>query len=444
MLETVREFGLERLEASGEEEAVRAAHAACVTTMVEEASGRLLSSEFKQVAARLDAELDNVRAALAWLDEGGESDAGLWLADAMFHYWLVRGGYREGHRHLERALERADRSPRPVRARALVGAGWLARLHGDREVAAPLLTEGLAVSQAVGDREAEAAALHSLGFVALERGDLGQAIRWMERALALALEIESAAGTVRLLICATYTNLAQLALARDDVATAASYLAEARRRQRELGFAWGESHLLRCLGDLARARGEDGEALATYRESVRLARGPGDRRYLAEALAGIASVIVRRGQLEGATRLLAVAATLREQIGAPQGWGQPAHERSEAAARAALPPETFATAWAAGAALPLEEAIAEALNAAGPVGVSLPPSAPGPAVAIGLTGREREVLSLLVQGWSDRQIADALFVSPRTVNYHVTNLLAKLGLASRTAAAAYAMRHGMA
>ena len=87
MLETVREFGLERLAASGEESAVRAAHAAYVLAVVEAAIARLFSPEFDRVAARLDAELDNVRAALAWLDEAGEPEAGLRLAAAMFLYW---------------------------------------------------------------------------------------------------------------------------------------------------------------------------------------------------------------------------------------------------------------------------------------------------------------------------------------------------------------------
>ena len=100
--------------------------------VVEAAIARLFLPEFDGVAARLDAELDNVRAALAWLDEAGEPEAGLRLAAAMFLYWMVRGAYREGHRHLERALERADRAPTPARAMALTGAGWLARLHGER------------------------------------------------------------------------------------------------------------------------------------------------------------------------------------------------------------------------------------------------------------------------------------------------------------------------
>jgi non-specific serine/threonine protein kinase len=444
MLETVREFGLERLTASGEEEAVRTAHAACFLAVVETAVGRLFSSEFEPLAARLDAELDNVRAALDWLAEGGDAEAGLRLAGAMVSHWLVRGHFREGHRHLERALARADRALTPSRAKALVGAGWLARLHGDRAAAAPLLTEALAVARAAGDREDEALALHSLGFVALERGEHELATRELEEALALFSELEAGSSTEYWMVCVAHTNLGQVALARGDLAGAAGHLTEARRRQQALGFAWGEAHVLRCLGDLALARDDLTGALAAYRESVQHAQGPGDRRFLAEALAGIAAVAGAQGQPERAARLLAVAATLREQIGAPQGWGRPVHERGEAAARAAMPPEAFAAAWAAGAELPLADAIAEAL-AVEPVESSiLAAVVQDPAVAAGLTAREGEVLRLLAKGLTDREIGEALFISTRTVNYHVTNLLTKLNLETRTAAAAFALRHGLA
>ena len=376
--------------------------------MVEAAIARLFLPEFDRVAARLDAELDNVRAALAWLDEAGEPEAGLRLAAAMFLHWMVRDAYREGRRHLERALERADRAPTPARAMALTGAGWLAHLQGDREAAAPLLTEGLAVARAAGDREVEAVALAFLGFVEQEQGDDERATRGMEAALALHLELEAAPGAGRgqpwtpgmpTQVTALCANLAQVALARNDLAAAERYLAEARRRRQALGRGWLQSSIARCQGDLALAHGDQEGALAAYRESLEVARDRGERRFLAEAIAGIAGVDVARGQPERAARLLAAAAALREQLGAPQGWGRPVHESAAAAARAALPPEAFAAAWAAGTALPLEEAITEALQAADPAGVATPaPTAPDLAVAAGLTAREAEVLRLLAQG----------------------------------------------
>ena len=207
-----------------------------------------------------------------------------------------------------------------------------------------------------------------------------------------------------------------------------------------------QSYVARCQGDLALAHGDQEGALAAYRESLEVARDRGERRFLAEPIAGIAGVVVARGQPERAARLLAAAAALREEIGAPQGWGRRVHERAEAAARAALPPEAFAAAWAAGAALPLEEAVAEALASrrsrrgrdpgarrARPGGGGRADRARGGGPAPARAG-----------ALSDREIGEALSISPHTVHGHVTHLLAKLGLESRTAAAAFAVRHGLA
>ena len=123
-----------------------------------------------------------------------------------------------------------------------------------------------------------------------------------------------------------------------------------------------------------------------------------------------------------------------------EGWDRPAYERGIASARTGLSPESFAAAWAAGEAFPMASFIAEALA------VSVPMTAPHPLAgnAFGLTKREREVLHLLTGGLSDREIADALSISPRTAGYHTSNLLAKLGVDSRTAAVAFALRHGLA
>jgi DNA-binding NarL/FixJ family response regulator len=116
-----------------------------------------------------------------------------------------------------------------------------------------------------------------------------------------------------------------------------------------------------------------------------------------------------------------------------------------AAAREALEPAAFEAAWAAGATLPLEAAVAEALaDHASAEAAGTAPATPDPADALGLTPREIDVLRLLAHGRSNREIGEALFISPRTVNFHVTNLLAKLELGSRAAAAAFAVRHGLA
>jgi ATP/maltotriose-dependent transcriptional regulator MalT len=240
--------------------------------------------------------------------------------------------------------------------------------------------------------------------------------------------------------------MGQVALAYGDADRAKTHAEEAVRRQRQLGFIWALGDTLRILGDVARERGELGHALAVYRESVELTHDHGDRRFLANAVAGIAAVAATTGRLEHAARLYSATMALRGQMGAGvEAWQRSRHEGSVALVRAGLPAGVFATAWEAGEALSLEEIVSEALATVDLIAApdAVDALSDPTAADVGLTKREREVLHLLTAGLSDREIADALFISPRTAGYHVSNLLGKLGVASRTAAVAFALRHGL-
>jgi non-specific serine/threonine protein kinase len=274
----------------------------------------------------------------------------------------------------------------------------------------------------------------------LHRGHYDAATSWTEKALALYRELETTETAGSRYVSSAYALLGRIALARGDSAAAEEYLEEGLRRMRAQGFTWRLADTIRSLGDLARGRGDLDGALTRYAESVRLAEEHGDRLFLANALGGIASVAAAQRQPERAARLYAAAAAMRERIGASvEGWEGLTLERGEAAARAALTPAAFAAAWAAGERLPREAVVAEALAGVAP---GEEPRTPEAAMLAGLTTREREVLHLVVAGRGDREIAAALFISPRTVGGHVTNLLAKLGVDSRTSAAAFAVRHG--
>jgi predicted ATPase/DNA-binding CsgD family transcriptional regulator len=441
MLETIREFGLERLAANGEEQQVRSAHMTYILNLAEPSYERIFAHGYERILARLDAEHDNVRAALAWAEVAGEAKVGLRLAGAMTAFWVVRGHYREGQGWLERALSWGEPVATADRARALNGAGWLTRLQGEIDAAAVLQTEALAVARASGASLIVARALQALGLIDLQRGDHAAAARWMEQALEQFLAIESTAIAGAQYVSAAYTNLGQIALAQGDETGAVAHLEEALRRQRALGYAWMMGDTLRVLGDIARDRGDYTQALGSYRESVKLARDHRDRRFLAEVLSGIAGVAVAQGRPERAARLLGATAALRDQIGAAsEEWNRPARERVVALVQAALSPAAFESAWLAGKALSLEGVFAEALA---DVESSEAPSAADPVTAAGLTEREREVLRLLAQGLSDREIAAALSISERTAGNHVQHAMQKLGVDSRTAAAVFAVRHDL-
>jgi predicted ATPase/DNA-binding CsgD family transcriptional regulator len=445
MLETIREFGLERLAANGEERAVRAAHAAHLLALAETASRRIDDPDYERVLAHFDAEHDNLRAALTWAETAGECELGLRLAEAIGRFWAVRGHYREGRRWLARALACGDPSPSTARLRTLRAAGWLARLQGESAAAAALQAEALEAARAVGDGPNAAAALQELSLVLMHRGDHEQAIVQMEEALALLQGAEASTPAGAHLVSVAHANLAQIALAGGAPDRAAIHADEAVRRQRALGYTWALGDTLRIQGDVARERGDYVQAMAAYRECVTLIQDYGDRRFLTNALAGIASVAAALGQHERAARLYAATATLREQLGlGVESWQRARHDGALAAVRAALRSDSFAAAWAAGEVLVLDQAIVEALADTEPIEPSAPAVALDAANAAGLTAREREVLQLLAQGLSDRRIGETLSISTRTVNFHVTNVLAKLSLDSRTAAATFAIRHDIA
>ena len=207
-----------------------------------------------------------------------------------------------------------------------------------------------------------AGALSGLALVDLDRGRYAEAAARLDEALARYQELEPALVAGPVYVSQTLLRRGEAALAGGDLAGAARYLEEAERRQRAQSFAWGLSETLRYLGDLARARGDLDAALGCYRESLALAGERGDPLWAADALDGVAGVAAARGQAERAARLFGAAAALREQLGAAVvPWEHPARERDLAAARAALEPAAFEAAWAAGAALPLEAAVAEAL-----------------------------------------------------------------------------------
>lgn len=447
MLETVREFGLERLAASGadEQSAVRAAHAAYVLALTGPVREWPFAPGYMEALTQLDAELGNIRAALAWAESSGDAELGLRLAGSMSYYWMMRGHFREGRDWLQRTLRQADQAPLPLRLHAMNLAGALAAFQADCAVAATQLTEAVRLAHVSGDAVRAGMALAALGLAELQRGDYALAATQTEAAIQLLRAAETSATASPTALCRVYANLGRIAFARNDLARAAAALEESLWRARALGFIWGLGDTLRSLGDLARVRGDQQQALTCYHESIALAMDHGDPNFLAMALAGLAATVAREGRPEPAVRLAAAAAALRERIGVPaEAWQREAYERGLAQARQSLPPETFATLWAAGLALSAEAAIAEALVAAAPSPAQDEPPLPANAAQLaGLTPREIDVLRLLVEGLSDRDIAETLFLSPRTVGWHVNHLLAKLEVSSRTAAATVAVRRGL-
>ena len=225
-----------------------------------------------------------------------------------------------------------------------------------------------------------------------------------------------------------------------DLDRAEARFAEALARFRAMGNTFGTAMTLVNFGALARRRGDPTRAAALYAEGLALRWDQGDKVSIAVCLRGMARTAVLARQHQRAVRLFAAAEALREAIGAGEPRGDARAGQALAPARASLGEEAFAAAWAAGRALPLADAVAEALDvpdhATGPASVSA-------AERHGLTAREVEVLGLLAVGRTNPEIAETLFISTRTAQTHVQNIFAKLDIGTRAEAAAYAAKHGL-
>jgi predicted ATPase/DNA-binding NarL/FixJ family response regulator len=462
MLETVREFALDRLHTSDEVDAIHHRHAAFFTAFVESGDGvpsawrtglaaadpvwairlRLAGSRQAEWLDRLESNRDNLRAALDWLSHRGEPEAFLRLARSISTFWFFRGPYKDGRAWLEQALAQ-DRGASPLLRRdALFGIALMAGAQDDVARAESCAAEALAIAQASGISAGIVSCSVGVGLVSMQQGRFDQATAQLEEALTAARKLDDRE------VGAVCAGIALSVLGSSAFAQGELQLAEARSEaalleQRSVDDRWGMGVSLVRLGYAARDLGDLERAMPRFAEGLALVVELGDPRNIAMALDGVAGLAVARGLYERAGRLFGAAAALRESSGLPSDAAtRAANERDAGTVRSALGEDAFVAAWAASAALPLRVAIAEAAEIAAPGAIPASPPA-NAADALGLTARERDVLRLLQAGMTDREIADALSISERTAGNHVQHAMQKIGVSSRTGAAVYAARHGL-
>ncbi|HEU5432322.1 MAG TPA: LuxR C-terminal-related transcriptional regulator [Thermomicrobiales bacterium] len=436
MLETIREYALARLAESGEEATVRDAHAACCLRLAEDADPALSSHEQATGFRRLEAEHANLRAALGWLCHRGDAERGARLASALSWFWSSRGHLREARGWFDAFLAMPETAfSAETRAKLLLEAGNIAQWQGDWDDAAALVERSHSAWLALGHQRNVAITLRNLTSIALDRGDPERAAPLIEQSLILLRQFGSAWDVA----FATLLR-GRLRSARGEFAGAIDECAQAERLFREIGDRAYVAAALGERGFAALRMGDAAAARATYAASLTLARELDQPWWIAWALAGAAELALRDADPARAARLLGAATALRDAIGAIRETRILAADRRTAdAAQAALGADGFAAAFAEGRSLPVDAAIAEALAPA--------PAAPAatlggvcPEAAHRLTRREVDVLRLVVEGQSDKEIASALSITRRTASQHVATLLVKLGARSRTAAASLALR----
>jgi hypothetical protein len=375
MLETIREFALERLVEVGEWELAQDAHAAYFIAFAERNYPYRIGPEelIDHRLRRCEVEHPNFRAALTRMVDAGNAEGVLQLAGALVVFWNLRGHLREGQHWLEWALRQTTETPTGRRSRALSGLGYMVWPLGHPEQAAALSEAGLAIAEQIGDHDLAARALHMLSLVAegLCRWDVAQPL--MERALGLWRKLDMLPEVAMVL-----NGLSVVAYGRGDAALATRYAEESLAMTRAMGHAFGSAIALPGLARLARDRGDDQYAAAAFHESLQLWASIGDREIIAQPLAGLGELASVYGQSETAATLVGAVDSLAHEAGdfVLQRCSRFAGDNRDRAAEracAVLGEERFALLRTVGQALPLAEAVSIAATVTISAGQTAPP-----------------------------------------------------------------------
>jgi non-specific serine/threonine protein kinase len=365
LLETLRQYAQEALEAGGGAEAARERHAAHFLAAAEAMARPRSGPAYAAARGPLPAERDNLRAALAWRLARGDGEGALRLAVALMPFWRVYAK-GEGQRWLEAALARGGGAPAALRAVATWAAGFLAWRRGDQDHALALLEAAVALAREQGDRHALAVALDSLAWAVGTgaRSDPGRAATLLGESVALLRELGDERG-----VAATLSALGIAVHFRGEPERAVALVEEGIALGRRLPDGAGPTALgLRRLGVLAYLQGRPVRAAGLLRQALGRIRDLGWPGEVALCLTYLAMLAGARGRAARAARLFGAAERLDESVQqdvAPPGFRfRDDYDRRVAAARAALGEEAFAAAWAAGRAMALEDAVAFALAAA--------------------------------------------------------------------------------
>jgi non-specific serine/threonine protein kinase len=405
LLEPVRQYAREQLAAQGEVVALEWTHLNYFATWAKRAAPGLAGPEQGRWVERVRREEENLRSALGRaLADAPCATLGLELAVGIARFWIVTRQWLEGRQWLGRLLALAPPDA-PARAPALLWAAALALLTGDFVSARDLAAEGAAFAHETGER---AIAAESQAIMAVALANLG-----------------------------------------DSEASVSASASVAALRGLEDPGALGRA--LMGAGTVARLQKDLARAIALHRESADVLRAVGDRYFLAHTLSNLGLALMELGQYAEAEALFTEALAERRALNDRQGiaWslrdlGEAARARGRAAVARARYLESLALLEVVGDRAGAAQVRAALQQLGEPRGGPTPASVQPPGWAGALTRREHEVLALLARGYTNRQIAAALFISAGTAGIHVQHILAKLGFRSRAQAAAWAVAHGVA
>jgi len=482
LLEPVRQYAHERLSADGELNLVRRRHALYYVAYGDARHNETNRGGARRQAAtaELGREYSNVRTALAWCVDAGESQLGLLLAGSLLFLWQIQGSANEGFGWLGQLFELPGaEAPTAARARALVAAAHLAWVRGDFNAGRSFCQEALPLTRRLADRLLEYLALLFTSNHAQSLLDLPTAVHAAQEALACARAAADRVGEGQAL-----QVLAQHACDRADYPAGETLAAEALRLARIEEDGWNEGWALMANGRVALGVGDYQQAQTFLEAGLAVARQQGEPSFLtAWTLCRLGEVGIASGQLDRAREwllnsfelahkdgeryamaltldrlaaleamsarfaralsLTGVADALYARLVPPRGLSDhDTLERWLPAARNRLGTAAADRAWADGQAMALKDVVAFIRESKESSLSARVPTVPDSASLAGLTAREQEVAALLAHGLTNRQIAERLVVTERTAAAHVEHILDKLGFASRHQVGAWAAEHG--
>lgn len=465
MLETIREFALRELSATSEAPATRTLHAAWYRDLVESLDLHHAMQGDSARTRHLLAEQDNLRQALAWLDDSGDSHSLNRLSAALAKFWFDVGQFSEARHWLHLAIAEDEGVDLLTRARAWNKASWLAMCQGDLERAATLRATGLDLARAAGETFLLAESVFEAGILAFWQGELAQATALIEEAQRALAVIDEEYATAPLKMCSTVNLLGGIALMLGDVPLAVQRGETAVRMARSLDAGSDLSYALCGLGYARFEAGDLPAAAACFLEAMAITWRKGDLAFLARLHWAFAGIALHRRQPDLAGQLMGAADALDARTGSAM-WPNDRALAEWAGEQLATVRPASATVELRreGAQLPTEQPVVLAMRLTASIlgqdeaaaawalgnGPALPAqadAAPGRARTFPgqrrLTAREQAVLLHLIDGRTDREIADHLFISRRTVSKHLEAIFAKLGVHTRGAAVAEAQRLGL-